>query len=327
MFETKCYEILLEATTPIAHHSEVFGNHAVAARRKVRLPTGEWTHVPAVSGDALRHGLREASAYAFLDAAGMLDEGSLTAAALRLLFSGGMVTGRGDAANIKLDTYREMVDLIPPLALLGGCASNRVIPGRLVCEDALLICEESRHLIPVWMRERSGQLATTRAHVDVHQRVRMDASLDPGKRRLLGEVATHQLEGKLRKSEDAHESDNAIERDEAKSTMMPRTFEAISAGSLFCWRVQATCLSPLDVDTFHAMVGSFLTNARVGGKRGTGFGSMRAVAANEVVIHRPAQSMQSVDITALGPKVGDLFRSHVRENAAKARTFLSTVDA
>lgn len=327
MFETKAYEVLLEATTPIAHASETFGNHAVIARRKVRLPSGEWAQVPAVSGDCLRHGLREAAAYAFLDAAGMLDTGALTEAALRLLFSGGMVTGRGDAANIKLDDYRTMVDLVPPLALLGGCASNRVIPGRMVVEDAMLVCEESRHLLPAWLVERVGVIAGARSHIEVHQRVRMDATLDPGKRRLLADVATRQIEAKQRKSEDAHETDNPVEREEAKSSMMPRTFEAVASGSLLSWRVQATCMSDLDADTFHAMIGAFLSNARVGGKRGTGFGLVRAVAANEVTIRRPAASMQAVDVTALGPRIGELFRAHVHERAEKARAFLQGVNA
>lgn len=327
MFEIKSYEVMLEAATPIAHHHEVFGNHAVIARRKVRMPNGEWAQVPAVSGDALRHGLREAAAYAFLDAAGMLDAGALTESALRLLFSGGMVTGRGDAANIKLDDYRTMVDLVPPLALLGGCASNRIIPGRMVVEDAMLVCEESRHLLPVWIVDRLPVVGGSRSHVEVHQRVRMDATLDPGKARLMGEVAVRQIEGQLRKSEQAHEDDNPITREESKSSMMPRTFEAIASGSIFSWRVQATCMSDLDVDTFHSMIGAFLSNARVGGKRGTGFGLLRAVAANEVAVRRPAANMQAVDVTALGPRIGDIFRSHVQARAEKAREFLRRVDA
>ena len=327
MFEIKAYEVLLMATTAIAHHQEVFGNHAVIARRKLRLPSGEWAHVPAVSGDSMRHGLREAAAYAFLDAAGMLDAGALTEAALRLLFSGGMVTGRGDGASVRLDDYRVMVDLVPPLALLGGCASNRVIPGRMVVEDALLVCDESRHVVPAWMVERAGTVSGARSHIEVHQRVRMDPTMDPGKRRLLGETETLQLDARDRRSEQAHEADDALARADAKSTMMPRTHEAIAAGSLLSWRVQATCMSDLDVDTFHAMVGAFLGQARVGGKRGTGFGALKAVAANEVSVYRPAAQMQAVDVAALGPRIGELFRAHVRERAEKARDFLRTVDS
>jgi hypothetical protein len=326
VYEILSYEILVEAATPVAHHHETFGNHAVLARRKVRLPTGQWASVPAVSGDALRHGLREAAAYAFLDAAGLLGEGRLSEAALRLLFAGGMVTGRGDASNIRVDAYREMVDMVPMLGLLGGCASSRIIPGRVICEDALLLCEESRHVAPEWMVAQAGTLSGARSHVDVHQRVRMDPTGDPGKRRLLAEVQARQLEAKDRKKEAAHEADDALQRDGAKGSMMPRTFEALAAGSLLSWRLQATCLSPLDVDTFRAMVGAFLGSARVGGKRGTGFGFIRPVAANAAQVLRPADAMQSVDLVAQ-PKVGEVFRSHVRERAARIAKFLADVDA
>ncbi len=327
MYEVVRYEMIIEAATPIAHHSEVMGNHAIAMRRKIRLPDGSFVTVPIVTADSMRHGLREAAAYAFLDAAGMLGEGELSEAALRLLFTGGMVTGRGDASNIKLDDYREMVDCVPPLGLLGGCASNRVIPGRIVSEDLLLICEETRHLTPVWMHEKAGEIAGARAHVETHQRVRMDATLDPAKVKLLAEGDQARIAGKLLRSENASIDDDAVEREVSKSTMMPRSFEAICAGSVLSWRVQATCLSDLDVDTFHAMIGVFLSNARVGGKRGTGFGALRPVAANRVDVQRPSAALAAVDANALGPRVGELFRAHVKERAAKIRTFLRSVNA
>lgn len=122
------FEFILRADQPIAHHSETFGNQAVSARRKVRQSDGTWAHVPVVSGDAMRHGMREASAYVFLDAAGLLHDGGLSEEALRLLFAGGQVTGSSGGVS-KLNDYREMCDLVPPLALFGGCAQNRVIPG------------------------------------------------------------------------------------------------------------------------------------------------------------------------------------------------------
>jgi len=321
------YEILLEAATPIAHHRESLGNHALLERRKVRLPDGSWAQVPAVSGDSLRHGLRESAAYAFLDALGMLGNEGLTEAALRLLFNGGMVTGRGDASTIKLDDYHALCDVFPPLALLGGCVSSRIVPGRLVSEDALLICEETAHLVPAWMRERAGTLDGSRAHIESHQRVRMDPMLDPAKAAMLTAPDARRLAGKRRKSEAAHETDDAIAREDAKSTMLPRSFEAVAAGSLLAWRVLAVCRSDLEVDTFQTMVCGFLSAARVGGKRGTGFGHIRPVAANAVPLRRPSDSVQPVDMAALAPSVGEAFRAHVRERADKARAWISGVDA
>ena len=141
MHETVAYEILVEAVTPIAHHRESLGNHALLERRKVRRPDGSWAQVPAVSGDALRHGLREAAAYAFLDAIGLLGAESLTESALRLLFAGGMVTGRGDSGNVKLDEYHALCDVFPPLALLGAASS-------LGCTSDATTEMESRGFLP-----------------------------------------------------------------------------------------------------------------------------------------------------------------------------------
>lgn len=150
--KTTTIEFILRAEQPIAHHEESFGNSAVAMRRKVRQADGTFQRVPIITGDTMRHGLREASSLALLDAAGMLDEPSLTQAALRLLFSGGMITG-ASGGSVKLGDYREMIDMIPPLALLGGCAQNRAIPGRLFVDDATLICEEVMHMMPAWVGE------------------------------------------------------------------------------------------------------------------------------------------------------------------------------
>ena len=320
------YEFLMQADQPIAHHAEVFGNSAISMRRKVRQPDGAWAQVPIVTGDTMRHGLREAAAYAVLDAVGMLDAPALTESALRLLFAGGMITGKGgESSTIKLDGYREMVDLMPPLALLGGCAQNRSIPGRMQVDDAVLICEETRHLWSPWIREQMAERVTDtcRAHVEEVQRVRMDPSLTPDKRALLTDGG-REIEKRLGAHERASEKNDALSKDDAKSTMLPRRFETVVAGSLFSWGVTAVCLSDLDVGALNTMVGAFLSNAVVGGKRATGHGRMRAVAAQHVSLARPAvQATSSLD-DAMGVR---LFREHVTERAERIKAWLSAVDA
>ena len=331
IMEQRKYEFILRAESPIAHHSESIGNSAIAMRRKVRLPDGTWSHVPIVTADSMRHGLREAAAYALLDAAGLLGAETLGEAALRLLFAGGMVTGRGDASTIRLDGYREMIDLVPPLALLGGCADNRVIPGRLWVSDAVLISDESMHLLPAWvgewMADEGTVVDTARAHVEEVQRVRMDPTLDPGKRKLLTPGAAAGIEQRLLKSEKAHTEDDAVAREASKSSMMPRRYETIAAGSLFHWSITATCYSELDIDTFHTTVASFLSDARVGGKKGTGCGSLKAIKGQAINVLSPKDRTTTLELNALAPSMGVLFRAHVGERAARIRTFLGTVNA
>lgn len=325
--ERKRYEIMLEAHQPIAHHSETIGNEAIIMRREVRLPDGRFAAVPILTGDTMRHGMREAAAYALLDAAGLLESPQLSEAALRLLFAGGMVTGRGEASVCKLDQYREMCELIPSMALFGGCADNRIIPGRLTVEEAMLICEESTQWVPPWMLPHAGELSSCRSHVEEAQRVRMDPTLVPHNRLLLSESHQVEINRRLASSEQAHDESDAVEKERTKSSMMPRRFERLVQGSLFSWAVEAQCYSELDLDTFRVAVAAFLSCAKVGGKRGTGHGGIRPVAANEVLLSRPKDSLEPLDVKALGLKVGALFKSHVEARSDRIRTFLSQVVA
>jgi CRISPR type IV-associated protein Csf2 len=325
--ETKRFEFILEAAQPIAHHAETFGNHAVIQRRRVRQVDGTFADVPVISADTMRHGMRESSAYAFLDAAGLLNEGNLTEAALRLLFAGGMVTGRGDGSTLNLDQYRQMCELCPPLALFGGCASNRVIPGRIFVEDAVLCCTETARFVPAWATETAGKLSSQRTHVEETQRVRMDPTLDPGKRKLLTSGEQVVANKRLESSEAAHESDDAIAREDAKSSMFPRTFERVVQGSLFSWAITAHTYSDLDIDTLMVALGVFLSRPVVGGKRGTGHGELRVVAARDITIQRPAEQATVVDVHALGGRVGSLFRAHVTERKERIKSFLGSVES
>lgn len=324
--QRKRYEFVLEAAQPIAHHAETIGNEAMIMRRKIRQPGG-WASVPVITADTMRHGMREAAAYALLDAAGMLREPQLSEAALRLLFAGGMVSGKGDGGAVRLDDYRVMCELVPPLGLFGGCAQNRVIPGRLIVEDATLICTETERFVPAWAAKRAGELDTCRAHVEEEQRVRMDPSLVPQKRLLLTGDEQVAIAKRLTASEAASADGDAIEKDKAKSTMLPRRFERVAQGSLFYWACSATCYSDLDVDTFNVSVAAFLRHATVGGKRATGHGWLKPIDARNVNLARPAEALDSLDANALAPKLGDMFRTHVAERADRIREFLSTVDA
>ena len=329
MHEQRTYEFIIEATTPIAHASESIGNSSLAMRAKRRQPDGSFVSVPILTGDAMRHALREASTYALLDAAGMLDVGKLGEAALRLLFAGGMITG-GDAGAVKLDDYRTMVDLCPPLGLLGGCAQNRSIPGKMQVEAAELICEETAHRMPEWVKAWLAtnvvSLASARSHIEEVQRVRMDPTLDPGKRKLLADGGAS-VERRLLASEAGKEAGDAVAVQDAKSSMLPRRHETVVAGSIFFWSVTATLHSELELDTFHTMLGGFLRDARVGGKRATGHGRLRAVVGQQIAVQRPREMPTSIDPGALAPKVGSIFFEHVKARRGQVQAFLESVDA
>lgn len=326
MMRRKRYEFVLEAMSPIAHHAGTIGNHSHLMRTRVRTPTG-WDEIPVISADTMRHKLREASSLALLDA--IEAEPQLTEATLRLLFNGGMITG-SDGGAVKLDVYREMIELVPALALFGGCAQNRIIPGRLTVENAMLICEETRRYISPWQvaaAEAVSPLDTHTRHIDEEQRVRMDALLNPHMRKMLASEAQIRANTLLEGSERASANNDAIEKSETKSAMMPRTAEVIATGSLFAWAVEADVNTDLDEDVFNVAVIAFLARAMVGGKQGTGHGRLRVLAANEIKIGTPSRDFEAFDTTALAPKVGQLFRAHVAARKDRIKDFLATVIA
>ena len=329
MHEQVRYEFVLEALTPIAHASESIGNTSLAMREKRRLPDGSFCNVAIITGDTLRHGLREAAAYATLDAAGMLDNPSLGEAALRLLFAGGMITG-SETGAVKLDDFRRMVDLCPHLGLLGGCAQNRAVPGKVQVDAADLICQETAHRLPewvtTWLREQGIALQSCRGHIEEVQRVRMDPTLDPSKRKLLTDGGAS-VENRLLSSEHGKEVGDAVLAQDSKSSMLPRRHETVIAGSLFYWSVTATLHSELELDTFRTMVGAFLRDARVGGKRATGHGRIRPIVAKQVTVQRPREAPENLDAGALAPKIGSLFYEHVKARKDRVKEWLRAVDA
>jgi hypothetical protein len=320
-------ELVLEAHTPIAHHSETVGNESAIMREEVRQLDGSWARVPIITGDTMRHGLREAASLALLDCAGLLGE-RLSEDTLMLLFAGGTIAGQ-QGPSVRLDSYREMVDLVPPLALLGGCAQNRAIPGRLWVDAARLVCQETAHLLPewllLWMADERGGLASCRQHVAEEQRVRMDPRLDPGKRALLAPPERARIEGALSEHEAASDAGDEREVERTKSSMMPRRYEVVAAGSLFSWSVLATCYSDLDRDSLYVMLATFLRDARVGGKRGTGHGLLRAVQARNVTLAPFRERSETLELDA--SRIGDTFRAHVAERKDRLREWLAAVIA
>ena len=338
MFEQRRIDIIFEALQPIAHHEGTLGNHATIMTREVRREGGGWAKVAQITGDSMRHQMRYGSSLAVLRAADMLGE-HLSEGALRLLFAGGMVTGRGDASTINLDRYRELCELVPPLALFGGCSDSRVIPGKLFVEPATLICHETERYLPEWARawlrgeEADGRAAETlddaRRHIEVVQRVRMDPALRPDLRTLLTPEAQVGTVAKLTAGEARHEADDvAVARD--KSTMMPRTFEVVKQGSLFHWTCLVNLHSPLEEDTFFTTIGaliSVLDSEGIGGKRGTGHGRLRPVVARNITIARAVESPEPFDAMTIARRTGDLFRAHVAERKERIKSFFREVNA
>jgi hypothetical protein len=334
------YEFILKAMNPIAHSEKSIGNASITMMRRIMRPNGTDVRVPIITAGTMRHKMRESSSNALLRELGLLDvDGTLTAAGVRFLFNGGMLTkvgktetATGKKAAVDLPTTAALMKMIPTLPLFGGCANNRLIPGQLQVEDAYLICEETEHLWPAWVKpwlvEAGVQVNSLRTHVEVEMRVRNDAMNDPSKRRLLTGDERVDQQDRLIEREIAHEEDDAAAAEASKGTMMPRTTEVIVGGSLYVWSVTATLYDALQQDAFNVAVFAFLANAVVGGQAGTGHGRIAPMAAERVQLATGSDAMERMDLLkTVAPRAGELFRRHVKENSSAIRDALASVQA
>ena len=324
------YEFLARAVDPIAHHEESLGNVSVFMRKRMMLPNGTVQRVPYITGDSIRHKAREAAVYATLDAAGLLDDPKLTEGALRLLFAGGMVTGKGDSSVINLDSYRELTTLFPPLALFGGCVDNRPLPGQLIVDEGNLVCQETIHTAPDWVHQyldaNKIELQTHRRLLEEVMRVRMDPTLSPEKVKLLSGEQQISVNRRLCASGKAHDDGDTKEAEREKSTMMPRSHERIIQGSLLWCALEARTYNALEADAFGYTVGCLLNNFTVGGKQATGHGRLKFVVGNRIHFAPTAGDLSAMG-SELAGKTGTLFRAHIAEHRNQLITWLEKVAA
>lgn len=327
-------QFIFEAQTAIAHHAGTEGNHSVQMTSKMRLRDGSFGKLPCITADTLRNLLRRTSSRYLVEACGLV--GQLTVESMRLLFQGGMLTGKGDGSKVKLDVFREMETLVPTLSLFGGCVQGMMIPGRIQVEEAVLICSESLHKVPPWIveylrDELKYEIPSYRAQTEELQRVRMDATMQPEIAHLLSDNARKQIAGRVEARGAAHDSGNEIAAVAAKSTMLPRTYDVICAGACFSWEIRGIFHNELEEAAYSSLLALLMTtDIAVGGKKGVGNGKivLRKGFANSAMLPelKPAPVAMS-EITTRNDNLITRYHAHLRDNVDKIREFLLTVDA
>lgn len=133
------------ALEPIHHGAGNSGNTQLLRTQDVVLPDGRHARVPFISGNSIKHMIREAGARFALDAMG-IEDGSLTKPVTDLLFSGGALTKIG--ANINLAKGRQLEELFPLLSLCGYSAGNTMTQSKLRVNNLHLVCEENTWRVP-----------------------------------------------------------------------------------------------------------------------------------------------------------------------------------
>lgn len=130
--------ILMKAVSPITQGEGTKGNEQIIRREAVVTPLGV-RHVPTITGNSLRHRIfRDTLANDLVDRWGLA--GELTKEQVRFLYNGGAL---GKDHGCSLERIAECEQVLPMVSLLGVSLPDTIVPGRLKCGMAWLVCRET----------------------------------------------------------------------------------------------------------------------------------------------------------------------------------------
>lgn len=145
------YNYTLTLTSAFHHGAGTAGNTSLLRTQEVVHPdTGATSRIPFLSGNSIRHKLREGFAWHTIRKLG-IEERSLTKPVVDLLFSGGAVTRTGSETDLELP--RRIDELLPWLGLLGYAAGSSITAGTLRVSDAILVCAENAWRLPTDLQD------------------------------------------------------------------------------------------------------------------------------------------------------------------------------
>lgn len=266
------YDLIIEALTPIAHSSGNLGNESLFMTQKVADPDRPWSlpeDVPCITGNSLRHALREATSWLTLR---LLDVplGGLSVAAQHFLLSGGSLGKQ--AASLDVDGYRRLTELFPYVPMFGGGLGTSLITGKLHCSDAMLMCRQNARRIGLLCPALAEDLARrpgAEEYRDREQRTRHDARRQPVSGHLMPE-ADRQAWAKERNSSAADHAEEGSD-----STQMIYGREVVCAGAQWLWSVGGHFMTPVEHSMLVCALVALQHRRRIGAAGNTGHGEVR----------------------------------------------------
>lgn len=133
------------ALESLHHGSSSVGNTRLFRTQEVVLEDGSISRVPYISGNSIKHMIREHASLYAIEAMGIKD-GSLSRSVVDLLISGGRLSKSG--SGIDLGQARELAVMFPALSLCGYSASNWICDSKIKVDNLHLVCSENSIRVP-----------------------------------------------------------------------------------------------------------------------------------------------------------------------------------
>lgn len=244
---TASMPVRVRAASPIHHGAGTSGNTAIIRTEDFITPEGQRTRTPMISGNSLRHGIRDALAWT-LDEHLQIPDGALSKACVDLLWSAGALSQPG--AQTDLDAMRTRHALLTNLGLMGYSHGPDIVSGPLRVSHAHLWCAENAWRLPGLTVQNSGPLYPAAEWIDEAFGTRHDvrgSSVD----RLVNDA----LWG-------------------TTTTQMIYDFQVVRSGSVWAFRVDVNAAPRPQVDALVTAIARITRAGRwqVAAKAGTGYG-------------------------------------------------------
>lgn len=297
---TGCLDMDATALDPIHHGAGTIGNVQVLRTQSIILEDGSEAEVPYISGNSLKHVIRDGGARFALE---VMDPapGEFSKGMIDLLFSGGGLTKGGSAVN--LSKARELERLFPLLPVVGYSAGNTMTSSKLRVDHLHLVCAENRWRMPDELKALVVAERPAGAFRAEEFGTRHDALRSPTVAALLESETRKLIETERSAKADAKGAQGKVK----DSAQMIYEFETIRAGSRFWGRVGFRDLSPLEVGALQSALGRASNGVHgdahvfhLGGKSAIGFGRM-AIRFSGVLRHieRP-RTEETAALAAIG---------------------------
>lgn len=302
-------EITARALEPVIHGGGSSGNTQTARR----MEDVHGNRVPFISGNSIKHKMRDAAVRFALDAMNIPDQ-SMFKAEVDLLFSGGSLSASGAAIN--LQRCRSMEALFPALSLFGYSAGNAIVEGKAKFNHWHLVCAENAYKFPSRIQGHADSALRAGAAIREEFGTRHDQTLKAaGLRMLSGEVQDEQAKGKSK----ALEKKRADSSDKGDSVQMIYNFESIAAGATLFGNVEFASLTEIEqaalASAFHYAAIDSIDGQPVmtiGAKSAVGYGRVRLELASSLRV-MPATFTDATSLAVLGDSAAASYTAHLRD--------------
>lgn len=315
------------ALDPIHHGAGTEGNTQILRMQEIMLPDGNQARVPFISGNSLKHMIRDGGVRFALEAMGV-QAGTLSKAVVDLLFSGGALTKSGSAVN--LSQARDVAALFPILPVCGYAAGNFMQASKVRVEHLHLACKENAWRAPDGVASLPQFKTRAAAYRGEDFGTRHEPTREPRVFALLTEsdrgARLRQLTGDVNDGESE------------KSQQMYYEFQTVAAGSVWFGGMTFDDLTTMELAALRSALeraadgtaaeGSIVY--RIGAKGSIGYGRMafkfdgglRAVVSPPT--YSPAEAImpmgENADVDAMAAYV-----SHLRERREDIMTTLEAI--